>query len=87
MRTNTLKALQAGGLFLLVVPLAINADDPRGRRRAMTSQPTTRNSSSAPAAGEKAPHIKLKSLDGKQQVKLFEKSGKRPVILFFGSYT
>ena len=37
--------------------------------------------------GEMAPVFKLKSLDGKQETDLASFQGKRPVILFFGSYT
>ena len=37
--------------------------------------------------GEVAPVFKLKSLDGKQETDLASFQGKRPVILFFGSYT
>lgn len=37
--------------------------------------------------GELAPDFKLKSLDGKSETKLSQFRGKKPVILFFGSYT
>ena len=37
--------------------------------------------------GEVAPVFKLKSLDDKQETDLASFQGKRPVILFFGSYT
>lgn len=37
--------------------------------------------------GEKAPDFKLKSLDGKSQTHLNAIRSKKPVILFFGSYT
>jgi len=41
----------------------------------------------APRVGDAAPTFKLKMLDGKKQVDLKSFRGKRPVILFFGSYT
>lgn len=37
--------------------------------------------------GDIAPTFKLKSLDGKQETDLKELIGKKPIILFFGSYT
>ena len=37
--------------------------------------------------GELAPDFKLKSLDGKSQTQLKDFRGKKPVVLFFGSYT
>ena len=41
----------------------------------------------APKAGEMAPTFALKSFDGKREVSLESSRGKRPVVLFFGSYT
>ena len=41
----------------------------------------------APKVGQVAPNFTLKSLDGKRTVRLKEFAGKRPVLLFFGSYT
>ena len=40
-----------------------------------------------PKVSEAAPPFKLTSLDGKQEFDLGEFGGKKPVILFFGSYT
>lgn len=37
--------------------------------------------------GEMAPNFVLKSLDGSQETDLSSFRGKKPVILFFGSYT
>ena len=37
--------------------------------------------------GEVAPTFKLKSLDGDSETDLAEFKGKKPVVLFFGSYT
>ena len=42
---------------------------------------------SAPKVGQEAPTFKLKSLDGKKEMDLAAFRGKRPVVLFFGSYT
>ena len=41
----------------------------------------------APKVGEDAPGFKLASLDGKTEMTLNQFHGKKPVILFFGSYT
>lgn len=41
----------------------------------------------APKIGDKAPLFTLKTLDRSRQVKLASFRGKRPVVLFFGSYT
>ncbi len=41
----------------------------------------------APKVGDVAPTFKLKSLDGKQEFDLAGFKGKKPVVLFFGSYT
>ncbi|MBI3837337.1 MAG: redoxin domain-containing protein [Planctomycetia bacterium] len=40
-----------------------------------------------PKAGDVAPDFTLATLDGKQQVRLSDFRGKRPVALVFGSYT
>ena len=37
--------------------------------------------------GEVAPDFALKSLDGESETKLSDFRGKKPVVLFFGSYT
>lgn len=56
----------------------------RGRR---DRQRSTERSSSGPKAGQEAPPFTLKSVDGKQETNLANFRGKRPVVLFFGSYT
>lgn len=60
----------------------IRNDRPERRRPG----PQTKNDK-APKAGEVAPAFELKSLDRKRTVDLAGFKGKRPVILFFGSYT
>ena len=37
--------------------------------------------------GDEAPAFQLKSTDGKREVALRSFTGKRPVVLVFGSYT
>jgi len=58
--------------------------DRRGRR---DRQRSSERSDDSPKAGQKAPPFTLKSVDGKQETDLASFRGKRPVILFFGSYT
>ena len=41
----------------------------------------------APKVGDVAPVFTLKSLDGKSETDLASFKGKKPVLLFFGSYT
>ena len=41
----------------------------------------------APKVGDEAPTFKLKTLNGKSEFDLADDRGKRPVVLFFGSYT
>lgn len=41
----------------------------------------------APLVADLAPVFKLKSLDGKSETDVASFRGKRPVLLFFGSYT
>ncbi len=53
----------------------------RGRKQRMMRD------DGAPKAGDIAPTLKLKMLDGKKEVDLTKFQGKRPVVLFFGSYT
>ena len=37
--------------------------------------------------GDPAPDFKLRTVDGKREVRLSEFRGQRPVVLIFGSYT
>ncbi len=64
-----------------------NDDRPRPTRRGGRARGGSRGSDSAPKVGKAAPAFKLKSLDGKQEFELAGFKGKKPVVLFFGSYT
>ena len=61
-------------------------DRPRGRGRPPRARriPRVRD---ALKVGEKAPDFELKTVDGKNTVRLSSFRGKRPVLLIFGSYT
>ncbi len=48
---------------------------------------TARRPDKAPKAGDVAPTFTLASFDGNREVSLGSSRGKRPVVLFFGSYT
>lgn len=81
------RMLTVGGCAMLMlagVTLAQKGDGKerrRGRRGAMTG------GDGAPKVGQLAPLFKLKSLDGKKETDLASFRAKKPVILFFGSYT
>ncbi|MHC4091081.1 MAG: hypothetical protein ACYSUQ_05425 [Planctomycetota bacterium] len=57
---------------------------PEDRRQSRRQRPADKP---APKSGQAAPLLKLKTLDGEQEVDLAGFGGKRPVLLLFGSYT
>ncbi len=73
----------AGVALLLVGTSLAVAQDRRGRGRGR-GRPDAKPSLKV---GQTAPTFELKSLDGKSATDLASFKGKRPVILFFGSYT
>lgn len=75
---------------LLLTPFACRQNAPTAQRNVpqrAASQQTKDAASAAPQVGDVAPPFRLKTLDGKQEVELASLRGKRPVVLFFGSYT
>jgi hypothetical protein len=64
-----------------------NQDDRRGRRGNGQRGKRQADDGTSLIKGEFAPDFTLKSLDGKSVTKLAEFRGKKPVVLFFGSYT
>ncbi len=70
-------------IFVIAVPCAV-----LGATKALHAQPS-RNSrtDTAPKVGEMAPTFILESLDRKSKTDLASYRGKKPVVLFFGSYT
>ncbi len=69
-----------GLVFLFTIPVAAQDRPRRGGGQREDRTP-------APKVGEVAPAFELKTLDGKTTVILEQYRGKRPVVLFFGSYT
>ncbi len=70
-------------------PPGDDAERPRrrgGRRGPGQSAPRFRDDG-APKAGDDAKLFKLKRLNEEREVDLNQFAGKRPVVLFFGSYT
>lgn len=67
--------------LLLAVCLPAMAQERKSRSRKGDRVPDKLKS------GDTAPDFALKSLDGKQTVKLSSFKGKKPVALVFGSYT
>ena len=65
-----------------------NSAEGKKSSRPRASQESRRGrSDNAPEVGERAPNFRLKSLDGKSTTELADFAGKKPVVLFFGSYT
>lgn len=73
MKTLVTCLLFFAGLFLSFVS---SAQDRRARQEKGALQ-----------IGDAAPVFKLKSLDGKEEMDLASYRDKKPVVLFFGSYT
>ncbi|MBI5863091.1 MAG: hypothetical protein HZB38_00990 [Planctomycetes bacterium] len=80
-------ALFAGAVATAQQPAASQPATSPATQPVVASQPTTKPALAAPQVGEAAPPFKLKSLDGKSEFELTSLSGKRPVLLLFGSYT
>jgi len=76
--------MRSSCLMALLVSLAVCTTPPRA-----AAQPGGAPGSppEPPKAGEPAPLMTLKSLDGKSEVKLASFAGERPALLMFGSYT
>ncbi len=74
-------------VFLVISVLVVAgwsvADEPtrrKGHRRGMRED-------NAPKTGDAAPSFKLSTLDGEDETDLESFRDKKPVVLFFGSYT
>lgn len=84
-----IRGLACVALLLAILPYAQQgANQPRdsgGQERLM--QRSRDEQRRAPRVGDIAPRATLKTLDGKREVDVNALRGKRPVILFFGSYT
>ncbi len=62
-----------------------DGDDSRRRQQGMRER--MMRDDDAPKVGDVAPVFTIKSLDGKSETNLASFKGKKPVLLFFGSYT
>jgi len=60
---------------------------PGGQRGRRAQRGKRGDDGNALVKGEVAPDFALKSLDGESETKLSDFRGKKPVVLFFGSYT
>jgi hypothetical protein len=67
------------------VAFAQDGED-KGDRRAKIRERMSKDDG-APKVGDVAPTFKLKSVDGKSETNFASFRGKKPVVLFFGSYT
>lgn len=76
----------AASLLGLLASNAIAQEPPRRPTPEQMREMRTRQDG-APRVGQNAPLFTLKSLDGQSEFDLSASHGKRPVLLFFGSYT
>ncbi len=67
--------------------VAQEGDDGARRQRRQGMRERMMRDDDAPKVGDVAPVFTLKSLDGKSETDLASFKGKKPVLLFFGSYT
>jgi hypothetical protein len=67
------------------LPAQEDGDGSRRRREGMRER--MMRDDNAPKVGDVAPVFTIKSLDGKSETNLASFKGKKPVLLFFGSYT
>ena len=76
-------------LLALAGGQAVAQDEDNEARRSRRTQMRERmmRDDGAPKVGDVAPAFTLKSLDGKSETDLASFKGKKPVLLFFGSYT
>jgi len=63
------------------------SDRPQRASRSQSSRETGNPRRPALQVGDLAPTFKLKTRDGKQETDIASFHGKKPIILFFGSYT
>jgi len=73
--------------LFLVFTMFVGVMLPRQSRGWRTEDRQSSGSGSGTEVGEMAPTFTLMSLDGKGETDLASFRGKRPVVLFFGSYT
>ena len=73
-------------LIIMTVAGGVAAEQP-SRDRDRRGRRDRHRSGGSLKTGQEAPPFTLKSIDGKQETNLASFRGKRPVILFFGSYT
>jgi len=72
-------------LTLLVFSKSVFSQHSKSQKKIMKQM--RNKDDGAPKVGEVAPPIKLKSLNGKEEWELANFKGKKPVVIFFGSYT
>ncbi len=66
---------------------AQDEDNEERRERRQGMRERMMREDNAPKVGDVAPVFTIKSLDGKSETDLASFKGKKPVLLFFGSYT
>ena len=87
MTRRVLAILAVGTLLAATADVSAQRGEGRRGRRPGGRRGMMMRDDGAPKAGDKAPTFTLKSLDGKSEFSLESAKGKKPVLLFFGSYT
>jgi len=87
--TLTMITVAISGAMVASTALAQRSTSGRPERasRSQSSKETRKPRRPALQIGDLAPTFKLKTRDGKQETDIASFRGKRPIILFFGSYT
>ena len=72
---------------ILVMTTVLVTDAEAQRRRGRGDSMMKQRKDNAPKVGDTAPTFTLQAHDGKSETSLAYFKGKKPVVLFFGSYT
>ncbi len=74
-------------IFLMTTILFVQASPPSLAQGQANRKPGDLRMPDTLAVGDLAPDFRLKTKDGKHEVRLSGFRGKKPVVLIFGSYT
>ena len=87
MRNRTLLCMALTLAIGWCLPMQADAKPVDGKKNEPPKAKKKRSGKPAPKVGETAPLFKLKMLDSEKVVDLKSLAKKKPVLLFFGSYT
>jgi hypothetical protein len=86
-RTHRTFVLAAGLIVLIATPGFGQVPGPMAKAARRARQKMDRPQAGALQHGDPAPDFRLKTVDGKHEVRLAQFRGRQPVVLIFGSYT